>query len=485
MYNAIPFQGGVSEIEAKNSLIDRDESYKFSSEYLITVQTGSWKNSGTTAKVFLNMIGLKGQSGVVSLVDDSKQLFARGATNEFKLTLPRSLGALQYLRVWHDMSGEDSSWYLSYVIILDLSSNEQWIFVCDRWLALDKDDGLVDRLIIVSGEKELKNFKTLFRTKTSQDLFDGHLWLSIVGKPPKSTFTRLQRLSCCMSLLFTTMMTSAMFYNLPGGEAPKDDSITIGPLRFSIRQFMIGIQSSFIALPVNVIIIQIFRNARPKPDEEERKKEKVEFIDFESDSEEEVVKKKANKKQGLPYWTIYIAWTLCFLMTLVSATITLFYSMMWGKEISEQWLTSMLVSFFQDAFVTQPIKVCGIALFVAAVLKTLPSDFRNASKKDKEGEDGETPEGQPFRIEDAVGFEPPDPEVIEKARQYKLKENQMYVIMKENIFHAVFLLMLVVISYSDRDPMAYSQKKTIEDLLNSQVMCSIQFYYYCNVFTFK
>lgn len=442
-----------------------------SSEYLITVQTGSWKNSATTAKVFLNIIGLKGQSGTISLQDDSKQLFARGATNEFKLKLPRSLGPLQYLRVWHDMSGEDSSWYLSYVIIRDLSSNEQWIYVCDRWLALDKDDGLVDRLIIVSGEEELKNFKTLFRTKTSQDLFDGHLWLSIVGKPPKSTFTRLQRLSCCMSLLFTTMMTSAMFYNIPGGEAPKDDSIVIGPLRFSIRQLMIGIQSSFIALPVNVIIIQIFRNARPKPNEEEKKKEKVEFIDiFGSDSEEEETKPKdtTNKKQGLPYWTIYIAWTLCFLMTLVSATITLFYSMMWGKDISEQWLTSMLVSFFQDAFVTQPIKVCGIALFVAAVLKTLPNDFKNASKRPKR-DDGESQGAQQFNIEDAVGFEPPDPEVIEKARQYKLKENQMFGIMKENIFHAVFLLMLVVISYSDRDPMAYFQKKTIQDRLNSQV----------------
>lgn len=439
--------------------------------YLVTVQTGAWKNSATTAKVSMNLFGQRGQSGPISLLDDTKQLFSRGATNQFHLTLPESLGSLLYLRLWHDMTGEDSSWYLSYVIIKDLSTNQQWIFICDRWLALEKDDGLVDRVLLVSGDKELKNFKTLFRTKTSQDLFDGHLWLSVIAKPPKSNFTRLQRLSCCMSLLFTTMMTSAMFFNI-GGEADTS-TIALGPLRFSVRQLMIGIQSSFIALPVNVIIIQIFRSARPKEvdknkeDDEEKVKEKIKC----SDEEEGEKGEKAEKPEGIPFWTTYIAWTLCFLMTLVSATITLFYSMMWGKETSDQWLTSMLVSFFQDAFVTQPIKVCGIALFVAAVLKTLPKDFAGASKN-KKTEDKDLDEESEENImmsDKCLGVEPPDPKMIEKAREYKMKESQMYGILKENIFHAVFLMMLVVISYTDRDPMAYLQKKTLEDALNSPV----------------
>ncbi|KXJ28705.1 Polycystic kidney disease protein 1-like 2 [Exaiptasia diaphana] len=471
-------KGGVTIIEIEDGRYLGANS----NDYHITVQTGSWQNSATTAKVCMNIIGQKGQSGTLSLQDDTKHLFARGATNEFQVTLPSSLGPLQYLRVWHDMSGEDSSWYLSYVIIRDLNSQQQWIFVCDRWLALDKDDGLVDRLIIVSGDKELKNFKTLFRTKTSQDLFDGHLWLSVIGKPPKSSFTRLQRLSCCMSLLFTTMMTSAMFYNLPGG-ATDGSSVAIGPLRFSIRQLMIGIQSSFIALPVNVIIIQIFRKARPKPEKNDLDDVQGTVFEFDGISKCENKPEYSNseekqKQEGIPYWTVYIAWTLCFLMTLTSATITLFYSMMWGKEISEQWLTSMLVSFFQDAFVTQPIKVCGIALFVAAVLKTLPSDFQNASAGKKVNDEGTSSEASDFHPEACVDFEPPDPEMIEKARQHKLKENQMYGIMKENIFHAVFLLMLVVISYSDRDPMAYYQTNTLNNALSKEVQDPKAFWSY-------
>ena len=63
-----------------------------------------------------------------------------------------------------------------------------------------------------------------------------------------------------------------------------------------------------------------------------------------------------------------LAWLLCFSAVTCSATFTLFYSMQWGPEISEQWLTSMMMSFFQDAFVTQPVKVVGMALLFSLIL---------------------------------------------------------------------------------------------------------------------
>ena len=90
---------------------------------------------------------------------------------------------------------------------------------------------------------------------------------------PTSNFTRVQRLSCALCLLCCTMITSAMFYNM-GGQGPSPFAVHIGSLVIDLKPFVIGLQSSVIIVPVNVLIGQIFRNLRPK-------KSKTEKIDVE------------------------------------------------------------------------------------------------------------------------------------------------------------------------------------------------------------
>ena len=332
------------------------------------------------------MVGDDGESFPIALQDNRKTLFTRGSTNEFLIKVPQRLGKLLYLKVWHDLSGMNSSWYLSYVIIRDIETEEQHIFACDRWLALEKGDGFVSRVLEVSDKKKLTSFGILFRTKTSKDIFDGHLWFSVVGKPSKSTFTRVQRLTCCMSLLFSAMITNAMFYNI--GNEPDDSNVTLGPLVFSLKQIIIGIQSSLIALPPNIIILQIFRNLKPRATVSSKyarscspAKNAIGDSDF-LPVKDDVAKTSGEKGSSpcLPYWFIYIAYSICFLTTLTAATFTLFYSMAWGKEISNQWLSSMLISFFQDAFVTQPLKIFSAAVIISLILKKLPSDFTEKKK---------------------------------------------------------------------------------------------------------
>ena len=60
----------------------------------------------------------------------------------------RSLGLLNYLRIWHDNTGQGSSasWFLKYIIIRDLQTMEKFHFICQRWLAVEKDDGKVSCL---------------------------------------------------------------------------------------------------------------------------------------------------------------------------------------------------------------------------------------------------------------------------------------------------------------------------------------------------
>ncbi|KAI3355885.1 hypothetical protein L3Q82_004435 [Scortum barcoo] len=99
-------------------------------------------------------------------------------------------------------------------------------------------------------------------SQTTKDFSDGHLWYSVISRPPSSTFTRVQRVSCCFSLLLCTMLTSIMFYGIP--KDPSEQTMDLGHFKFTWQQFMIGVQSSLIMFPVNILIVSIFRLTRPR-----------------------------------------------------------------------------------------------------------------------------------------------------------------------------------------------------------------------------
>ena len=178
---------------------------------------------------------------------------------EIDVETEQSLGTLTAIRVWHDNSGSKPAWYLNRINVSCAGEDgeDTWCFPSDQWLAVESPDAKIERKLYPKDEKELNNFSNLFLEKINDNLCDGHLWVSVLYKPAYSTFTRVQRASCCLSLLFTTMIAAAMFYNLPGSN-PDDNMIIVGPFSFSLRQIMIGLQSSILVLPVNVTIVQIF-----------------------------------------------------------------------------------------------------------------------------------------------------------------------------------------------------------------------------------
>ena len=193
-------------------------------------------------------------------------------------------------------------------------------------------------------------------------LADGHLWFSIFSRPPNSNFTRVQRLSCCLCLLCCTMITSAMFYNM-GGDGPSPFAIHIGSLVIDLKQFVIALQSSLIIVPVNVAIVQIFRNLKPKRSKEEIYNEETEDQSQNKENEETKAKGK------LPHWFIYIAYALCYLASAASIFFTLLYSIQWGKEKSTEWVIAMVTAFLQSVLLLQPVKVLVLAVVFAVFVR--------------------------------------------------------------------------------------------------------------------
>lgn len=190
--------------------------------------------------------------------------FKRTSQDSYLVTTANSLGSLQYIRIWHDNSGSDPSWFLSEVIIRDVESGEQYFFLCNSWLACDEGDGLVERLIPVAGPEELKDFQYLFMQNTTQGFSDGHLWFSIVLRPTQSRFTHAQRVTCCLCLLLCTMLVNAMFFKVPVA-AENNVEVDVGPYQFTWHEIMVGIQSSLIVFPINLLIVSIFRRIAARP----------------------------------------------------------------------------------------------------------------------------------------------------------------------------------------------------------------------------
>ena len=276
-----------------------------------------------------------------------------------------------------------------------------WYFICERWLAVEEDDGRVDRILPVANEKELTHFQHLFVSKTVKELGDGHLWFSVITRPPTSPFTRLQRLSCCLSLLCCTMITNAMFYNIGGEKTQSNYVIFIGSLTIDYRSLIIGIQSSLIVFPVNLVLVQIFRSVRPKktntkpqnhPDTPKNQRsinpmdEFKDISDARSSTESlQISKPLKEKKKGIPHCWLYFAWVLCFASSVTSAVFTVFYSLSWGAEIANEWLLTFVLSFCQSILVIQPIKVVFAAIFFALVIK------KPVAQDEKSGEDAGKP----------------------------------------------------------------------------------------------
>ncbi|KAK3561831.1 hypothetical protein QTP86_017067, partial [Hemibagrus guttatus] len=230
--------------------------------YLVAVTTGHRYGAATTSQVTLTLTGTVWESKPHHLTDPEKTVFTRGGVDIFMLTTPFSLGDLQSIRLWHDNSGEHPDWYVNRVMVQDLETGQIWNILCNSWLAIDIGDCTLDKVFPVASEKELKGFHNLFFTKTAKDLCDGHIWYSVVNRPANSNFTRVQRLSCCFSLLLCTMLTSIMFWGVP--KSPSEQDMELGAISFNIQQVMIGIQSSIIMFPVNLLIVTIFRSTRPR-----------------------------------------------------------------------------------------------------------------------------------------------------------------------------------------------------------------------------
>ena len=115
-----------------------------------------------------------------------------------------------------------------------MQTREKTYFICEKWFAVDKDDYKIERDLFPSLDEEKRKYKYLLAKQAKHKLSDEHLWFSIFARPPHSSFTRTDRLTCCFVLLFLSMLMNIMYYGQVNTE--NKDGLTIGPIKITAEQ---------------------------------------------------------------------------------------------------------------------------------------------------------------------------------------------------------------------------------------------------------
>ncbi|CAF3596750.1 unnamed protein product [Rotaria sp. Silwood1] len=340
-------------------LSDNDSNNQYF--YQILVFTGNRKNAGTKSKVQFILVGDNDETSVRTFVDPHRKILQRGGIDAFIMAVPKSLGSLNYIRIWHDNTGHgvSASWFLKYIIVHDLQTMEKFYFICQQWFAVEKEDGRIERILPIAGELQKQEFSYVLSKQVYYSVSEGHLWFSIFSRPPSNRFTRVQRCTCCFVLLFTAMLLNILYYD-QANEAKTTKttgSLSLGPLYITPQQISIGIIVELLSLVPTLLLIQLFRRTSSRrsfqqasPLREALYKLKQQPMPVESNK----------KKQSIcmfPWWFLFIIYGLSFLLAISSTFFIIARGIEFGDLKTQKWLTSLISGFFSSILLIQPLKV--------------------------------------------------------------------------------------------------------------------------------
>ncbi|XP_053373889.1 polycystic kidney disease 1 like 1-like isoform X2 [Mercenaria mercenaria] len=236
-----------------------DNSPMDQQKFEITVETGYWKGAGTTAKISLILHGEEGMSETRELIsEDDRPMFERNSRDKFILSLPDSIGRIWKVQIWHNNFGPSPSWYLNRVIVRDLNTGNQYMFICEKWLAVEEQDGKVEREFML--QDGALQFGKAFPCKAVQYMADFHIWMSLVTCPPYSGFMRKERLTVCLTMLMAYMCLNAMWYKMSVTEYRGE----FGLLDVSWRNVTVGAVCCAVVIPIGRLLEFLFRRSKPK-----------------------------------------------------------------------------------------------------------------------------------------------------------------------------------------------------------------------------
>ena len=213
------------------------------------------------------------------------------------------------------------------------------------------------------------------------------------------------------------MAANAAFYYW-GGQSFQP--ISLGPFQFSARQAITSIQTNLLTLPVHIVTL-LFK------------------------------KTSARLQNRFWRWLLYLTWLLCCIMIATSAGVTISYSLMWGSEKSQEWISSVAVSFFQDVLIVQPCKC-----FVLSVLWLMLSNCKpnRLFPRQQPVEEKASENTRPLSTKESQ---------LSRSRKDSVSMARRRSMIKQAFFYLAFLFVVGVLSYGSRDSSRYLLSKSLKD----------------------
>ncbi|XP_066302823.1 polycystin-1-like protein 2 [Branchiostoma lanceolatum] len=263
------------------------------------------------------------------------------------------------------------------------------------------------------------------------------------------------------------MLVNIMFYGITD---ETNDQVEVAVFSFQWSQIMIGFESALIVLPINIMLVQLFRHLKPKPSKTaELNDDDIEEEMSEGKTAEGPQSDKEDKKKQpflLPWWFLYIGWFLVFATCTTAAFFTMLYGNSYGKAKTEAWLLTFFTSFIMDLLFIQPVKVLVVAAMVALIMKSVEDLKDDSITRELENDEEYLHQRSTFKEdEDDDEVAPPRPEnkQVMASRDFFAKRSQMYMIILEVVFYFVYLWVVLSIGYGHRQEIAFHQTSDVSN----------------------
>ncbi|KAM3591453.1 uncharacterized protein V6R79_002157 [Siganus canaliculatus] len=225
--------------------------------YRVLVKTGWKQGAGTTAHVGISLYGVN-KSGSRHLKRDGA--FQRGSLDQFHVETDDSLGEIWKIRICHDNTGLDPSWYVEHVVVWDPQTDHMFFFVLEDWLSVENQkNSTVEKEVLASCPEELSQFRRVFTSQLMFGMVERHLWLSLWLRPAHSCFNRAQRVTCSALVLHLYLALGALWY---GAVGTKGHSGPVSAhLLLSAETVAVGMTVAALVFPLQCFLCFLFRKA--------------------------------------------------------------------------------------------------------------------------------------------------------------------------------------------------------------------------------
>ncbi|XP_061564100.1 polycystin-1 [Cololabis saira] len=226
--------------------------------YRVLVKTGWRPGAGTTAHVGISLYGVN-KSGSRHLQRDGA--FQRGSLDQFHIETDGNLGEIWKIRIWHDNTGLDPSWYVQHVAVWDPQTDHMFFFLLEDWLSVDNQrNSTVEREVLATCPEDLTQFRRVLASQLIFGMTERHLWLSLWERPAHSCFTRGQRVTCSALLLHLYLTLGALWYGAVSTEGLS------GPVSAHLlvnwETVAVGMAIAILVFPLQCFLCFLFRKAQ-------------------------------------------------------------------------------------------------------------------------------------------------------------------------------------------------------------------------------